>query len=298
MFRKENSVENKERNGGVRGNEEAAPANVATAPSQPTRTEESASAGAAPAAAGVKGTITKSQSISATPDQPEKTLPDEIKIEGMTSIKLGDSHLLYAEKWLSDADQWFERLKNEVLWSPETVMMYGKPLVLERQTCNFGDDYDYNVNAKPAVEWGGPVLELKKMLEEFTGRVFTQCACNLYPDGETGIGLHHDKRHPSLVASISFGAVRTMGFAPKGGKLDKSLPMVPLASGSLLLFTDVINENFKHTIVEDKSVRGPRISVTFREFAPTRQAVPISQPRRKSGARDRGREGAIHQAPL
>jgi hypothetical protein len=59
-----------------------------------------------------------------------------------------------------------------------------------------------------------------------------------------------------------------MGFAPKGAKLDKSLPMVPLASGSLLLFSDAVNENYKHTIIEDKSVRGPRISVTFREFAP------------------------------
>ena len=37
--------------------------------------------------------------------------------------------------------------------------------------------------------------------------------------------------------------------------------MVPLASGSLLLFSDIINENFKHTIIEDKSVRGQRISV-------------------------------------
>jgi alkylated DNA repair dioxygenase AlkB len=198
------------------------------------------------------------------------------KIEGLTSIKIGDGELLYSETWLPDAEQWFERLKNEVPWSPEEVKMYGKPLVLRRQTCNYGDDYDYNVNAKPAIEWDGPVLELKKMLEESTGRVFTQCACNLYPDGETGIGLHHDKRHPLLVASISFGAVRTMGFAPKGGKLDKSLPMVPLASGSLLLFSDVINENFKHAIVEDKSVREPRISVTFREFA-SKSASPRSR---------------------
>jgi alkylated DNA repair dioxygenase AlkB len=140
-----------------------------------------------------------------------------LNIESLTSIKLGDGELLYAETWLPDAENWFERLKNEVPWSPETVKMYGKPLVLKHETCNYGEDYDYNINAKPAIEWSGPVLELKKMLEEATGRVFTQCACNLYPDGETGIGLHHDKRHPLLVASISFGAVRTMGFAPKGG---------------------------------------------------------------------------------
>jgi alkylated DNA repair dioxygenase AlkB len=223
-----------------------------------------------------------SQSIPATSDQPNKASQAGLKIEGLTSIKLGDGELFYAETWLPNADNWFERLKNEVPWSPETVKMYGKPLVLKRETCNYGEDYDNNVNAKPAIEWAGPVLELKKMLEEASGRVFTQWACNLYPDGETGIGLHHDKRHPLWVASISFGAVRTMGFEPKGGKLDKSLPMVPLASGSLLLFSQVINENFKHTIVEDKSVRGPRISVTFREFAAA--APPEGGKRRPSVA--------------
>ena len=200
-------------------------------------------------------------------EQSENSLPGRMNIAGGTSIKLGNSEVLYLESLLPDADKWFLRLRDEVPWSPETVKMYGRPLVLRRETCNYGDDYDYNVNAKPAIEWAGPVLDLKKILEELTGRVFTQCACNLYPDGETGIGLHHDKRHPLLVASISFGAVRIMGFAPKGGKLDKSLPMIPLASGSLVLFTDAINENFKHTIVEDRSVQEPRISVTFREFA-------------------------------
>jgi alkylated DNA repair dioxygenase AlkB len=210
------------------------------------------------------------KSVAVAPDQPEDSLRARMNIEDMTSIKLGVSELKYGESWQPDADLWFVRLRDEIPWSPETVKMYGKSLVLRRETCNYGEDYDYNVNAKPAVGWGGPVLELKNILEKFTGRVFTQCACNLYPDGDTGIGLHHDKRHPLLVASLSFGAVRTIGFAPKGGKLDKSLPMIALAAGSLLLFNDAVNENFKHTIVEDKAVLGPRISVTFREFVDTK----------------------------
>ncbi len=207
----------------------------------------------------------------ASEEKPEP--PRVAKITMMTnaakvSIPFADSELQYIESWLPDADQWFARLRDEIPWSPETVMMFGKALVLKRETCNYGDDYDYNANAKKAIEWGGPVLQLKNKLEQLTGRVFTQCACNFYPDGETGIGLHHDKRHPSVVASISFGAVRRMGFAPKGQKkIAKSLPMVPLASGSLLLFTDAINEKYKHAIVEDKSVQEARISVTFREFA-------------------------------
>jgi alkylated DNA repair dioxygenase AlkB len=148
-------------------------------------------------------------------------------MESMTIIPLGNSELRYEDYWLLDAERWYNRLRTEMPWSPEKIKMYGRPLVLKRETVNYGDDYDYNPDAKPAVAWSGPALELKELLEEFTGRVFTQCACNYYPDGATGIGLHHDKKHPKLIASISFGAVRTMGFAPKGGKLDKSLPMIP-----------------------------------------------------------------------
>src|SRR5208282_1612417 len=65
------------------------------------------------------------RTIPATPDQPKKPSQSGLKIEGLTSIKLGDGELLYAETWLPDADQWFELLKTEVPWSPETVKMYG-----------------------------------------------------------------------------------------------------------------------------------------------------------------------------
>jgi alkylated DNA repair dioxygenase AlkB len=269
---------------------------AAPAHTQPTTMPDGTTSRNAPVLVGAGATATTSQSSTATSDQPNKPFEAGFKIQGSTSLKLGGGELLYAETWLLDPEQWFERLKNEVPWSPENVKMYGKPLVLRREICNYGDDYDYNVSAKPAIAWDGPVLELKRMLEQLTGHVFTQCACNLYPDGETGIGLHHDKRHPLLVASISFGAVRTVAFAPKGGKLDKSLPMVPLASGSLLLFSDVINENFKHTIVEDRSVQQPRISVTFREFATLKE--PKATKRKTSVAlQQKSRTAGLNSAP-
>lgn len=202
--------------------------------------------------------------------------PLGIEIEGMTRIKLGNGEIAYLESCVPDHDLWLSRLMNEVPWSPERVMLYGKERVLRRQTCNYGDDYDYNKLAKPAIPLAGPVLELTMMLNERTGRVFTQVALNLYPDGETGIGLHHDKRHPLTVAAISFGAERIMGFAPKGGKkVDTSLPTIKLASGSLLLFTDAVNENFKHTIIEDKSVRGPRSALNTSLPADPRKGHPL-----------------------
>ena len=54
---------------------------TAEAQEQPTTPPDGSTAGNAPAAAGVEASTTQSQAISATPDRPEKTLLDEIKIE-------------------------------------------------------------------------------------------------------------------------------------------------------------------------------------------------------------------------
>jgi alkylated DNA repair dioxygenase AlkB len=92
--------------------------------------------------------------------------------------------------------------------------------------------------------------------------------------GSVGIGYHSDADDPVLIASISFGAVRQMGFcATHGTKLDPSLPQIALAAGSLLLFDDAFNSHYKHGIQPDASIRDPRICVTFRAFSPKPQLV-------------------------
>jgi alkylated DNA repair dioxygenase AlkB len=195
-------------------------------------------------------------------------------------IKVGESAVLYLPAFVPDPEGWYERLAG-MPWSPEEIMMYGKNLTLKRQTINYGDGYDYNPNAKVALPWSdGPVLQLKKLLETATSRTVTQCACNLYPDGGTVIGVHHDKRNPILIASLSFGDERQMGFCRHGkdndkktptDRIDKKLPMVTLAPGSLLLFTNEFNDRYKHGLAPSKSL-APRISVTFRQFAAARAA--------------------------
>ena len=188
-------------------------------------------------------------------------------------IPVGDLFVLYVEHWLPDPEGWWSRLK-DLAWSAEEVKMYGKALKLKRQTANYGDNYGYNPNAKPGLPWpdSGPVMDIKKMLEEVTGKAFTQCACNLYEDGKIVIGAHHDKRNPSLIASVSFGAERKMGFCEHShNTIDKTLPLITLAPGSLVLFDSTFNSKYKHGIVEDKTISEPRISMTYRVF----DAVPV-----------------------
>ncbi len=202
---------------------------------------------------------------------PPTTLPALSDIPGAQVIPVGHSKVIYVPTWVPDPSRLFEELRQHLLFTPERLKMFGKDITVKlRQTANYGRDYDYNKNAKPALPWptSGPLMELKSRLESTTGGTYSQCACNLYPNGAATIGVHHDKRGPVLIASASFGAERQMGFCAKGeNRFDRSLPLVTLASGSLLLFDGDFNRNYKHGIVEDKSVPGERISVTCRQFA-------------------------------
>jgi alkylated DNA repair dioxygenase AlkB len=197
-----------------------------------------------------------------------------VKIQRWT---LGEGEIIYIPDWLENPDQ-FLGMENYD-FSPEKIKMYGRSLTLVRQTANHGLDYTYNADAKRSIEWSDPAIEIKKRLEAATGHSFQQCANNYYPDGNTGIGLHVDKAtringvrvHPNLIASVSIGAERLMGWARFGdkeynAKPDPSLPLIPLKHGSLVLFDRAVNAAFKHTIVKDKDVNDSRISLTLREF--------------------------------
>jgi alkylated DNA repair dioxygenase AlkB len=136
--------------------------------------------------------------------------------------KLGDGEVIYVPNWLDNPDAYLGMERYD--FTPERVKMYGKSLTLTRQTANHGLAYTYNVDAKPPTEWSEPALEIKKRLEEATGRTFQQCANNYYPDGNIGIGLHVDKStridgklvKPNLIASVSIGAERMMCWAKFG----------------------------------------------------------------------------------
>jgi alkylated DNA repair dioxygenase AlkB len=132
-----------------------------------------------------------------------------------------------------------------------------------------GSGYGYKPATKTPLPWDdpvlAPVLELKQISESATGEKFSQALCNLYADGEVGIGGHHDALNPLMIASVSFGAVRVMKFSQKG----KDSVQVPLANGSLILLTDHVNSRYKHEITTTKKILEPRISATFRRFAGT-----------------------------
>lgn len=201
----------------------------------------------------------------------------------ITRYKLGEGELLYIPHWADDPDALYQEAK-KLSFTPETVTMYGKTNTIERQTVDYGLPYSYNKTAKPSIEWEGIAIEVRKRLETQLGIQLPQCACNQYASPTAYIGAHRDKNtiingesvEPKYIASLSLGSARKMVFVPK--EVGMKQPTVEsmstlrdalvfeLLPGSLVLFSNAVNQNWKHAIPQDKTAVGERISLTYREF--------------------------------
>ena len=201
----------------------------------------------------------------------------------ITKYKLGEGELLYVPHWADDPDMLYREAK-KLSFTAETVTMFTKTSVVERRTVDYGLPYSYNKTAKPSIEWEGIAIEVRKRLEAQLGIQLAQCACNQYSSPTAYIGAHRDKNtiingesvEPKYIASLSLGSVRKMVFIPK--EVGMKQPTVDsmstlrdalvfeLLPGSLVLFSNAINRNWKHAIPQDKTAVGERISLTYREF--------------------------------
>jgi len=196
---------------------------------------------------------------------------------------LGEGKLIYIPRWADDPDALFREAK-KLSFTPETVTMYGKTNTIERQTVDYGLPYSYNKTAKPSIEWEGIAIEVRNRLEAQLGITLPQCACNQYASPTAYIGAHRDKNtivngesvEPKYIASLSLGSARKMVLIPK--EVGMQAPTVEsmstlrdalvfdLLPGSLVLFSNAVNQDWKHAIPQDKSAAGERISLTYREF--------------------------------
>jgi alkylated DNA repair dioxygenase AlkB len=205
--------------------------------------------------------------------------------------KLGEGKLIYVPNWADDPEMLYREAK-KLSFTPETVTMFQKSTVIERQTVDYGLPYDYNKTAKPSIEWEPLALAIKQKLESQLGRTLMQCACNYYVSPTAYIGCHCDKSTPvngvstapNLIISLSLGSLRQMALRPlRPGREGKDSPafktmsevrrekdaiVLDLEPGSLVIFDGIVNHTWKHAIpqAENKSAAGDRISLTYREF--------------------------------
>jgi alkylated DNA repair dioxygenase AlkB len=105
------------------------------------------------------------------------------------------------------------------------------------------------------------------LIESVLHYQFNICLVNYYATGKDSIGWHSDNEEKGdieCIASISIGSTRNFTFR-KCGKTDIVLN-IPLESGCMVVMDDGCQKHYEHSILQDKSVKEPRLNITFRKF--------------------------------
>ncbi|MGJ4786784.1 alpha-ketoglutarate-dependent dioxygenase AlkB family protein [Leptospira koniambonensis] len=165
------------------------------------------------------------------------------------------------------SDSLLKILLQDIPWKNDEAIIYGKHIITKRKVAWFGDsdyEYTYSNTTKRALPWTKELSELKILTEEITGTKFNSCLLNLYNNGEEGMAWHSDDEKSlgknSTIASLSFGAERKFCFKHKSTKEQISLI---LEHGSLLVMQGA-QESWFHSLPKTKSIKQPRINLTFR----------------------------------
>ncbi len=167
------------------------------------------------------------------------------------------------------SDELLADLDETVIWSQESVQMYGRRIPIPRLTAWYGDPgqtYSYSkINMSP-LPWTGPLRQLRDQLEGVSGARFNSVLLNLYRRGSDGVAWHCDDE-PELgtspvIASVSLGATRKFQLRCKA---DSAMRQdISLTHGSLLLMRGTTQRNWEHQIPKTSRDTAPRINLTFR----------------------------------
>ncbi|MEN7551710.1 alpha-ketoglutarate-dependent dioxygenase AlkB [Rapidithrix thailandica] len=181
-----------------------------------------------------------------------------------------DGTALYFGKILpvDKAQHYFERLLDTIAWKNDEAVIFGKHIITKRKAAWYGDRnyaYTYSNTTKQALPWTKELLELKALVESYTGTPYNSCLLNLYHNGEEGMAWHSDDEKElgknTSIASLSLGADRKFAFKHKQ---DKTTVSVILERGSLLEMKGSTQTHWLHSLPKTKKVKTPRVNLTFR----------------------------------
>ena len=176
----------------------------------------------------------------------------------------------------NEIESYFDSLLHTLAWENDEAIIFGKHITTARKVAWYGEKayfYKYSGISKTALLWTSELLSLKNILENLTGNTFNSCLCNLYHNGNEGMGWHSDDdkylQKNSPIASLSFGAERKFSFKHKKSKENNTENNIKnvdvlLENGSLLLMKDDTQTNWLHSLPKTTKIQTPRINLTFR----------------------------------
>jgi alkylated DNA repair dioxygenase AlkB len=170
-------------------------------------------------------------------------------------------------RWLTGADQVYERLAADVPWRDERRQMYDRVVDVPRLLCFYGENEDLPL----------PILdEARELLSEHyaeeLGEPFRTAGLCFYRDGRDSVAWHGDKigrgsREDTMVAILSVGEPRVLALRPKPGSNSgpvSSTIRYPLGHGDLIVMGGSCQRTWEHAIPKSSGHIGPRISIQFR----------------------------------
>ena len=165
-------------------------------------------------------------------------------------------------------------LIDDIPWQQQTIRIAGQARLQPRLTAWYGDPgtrYTYSGLTLDPAPWTPLLARIRSCVEGVSGHGFNSVLLNFYRDERDAMGMHSDGE-PELgaqpvIASVSFGAVRTLVFQPRKDKLPNAGSFrLALASGSLLLMGGDTQRNWKHGVERERAACGPRVNLTFRRI--------------------------------
>jgi len=168
----------------------------------------------------------------------------------------------YAPGWLTGSDVVFDELTGSLdLRQRTNVRMYDSIVDEPRLSAWWRDD---GRRAEPTEL----LAYVRRLLGERYHRPFDSIGFNLYRDGDDSVAWHGDRHRKvvtdPIVAIVSVGAPRPLRIRPRGGGPSRSWN---LGDGDLFVMGGSCQHLWEHCVPKVRSVRGPRLSITFRHDA-------------------------------
>jgi len=185
----------------------------------------------------------------------------------------GDVRYVAAALAPAVADDCLGRLRAEIDWRQEAILLFGARHAVPRLVAWHGDPgatYRYSGVDHHPLPWTDTLAAIRERVESLSGHRFNSVLLNLYRDGRDGMGWHADDE-PELgpepvIASVSLGATRRFRMRHRRHR-DRVLT-IDLAHGSLLLMQGPTQHHWLHSVPKTSRPVGERINLTFRRILP------------------------------
>jgi alkylated DNA repair dioxygenase AlkB len=113
------------------------------------------------------------------------------------------------------------KIYQELCWSQDEIMMFGKLVTIPRLQAWYADDelsYTYSKLQMKALPWLATLQGLRQQLEGFCQHSFNAVLANCYRDERDSVSWHSDDEKElgkqPVIASLSFGASREFHLKP------------------------------------------------------------------------------------